>query len=195
MDKNDDLGSPRLLLHWFPPIAANKLCRGEKWDKSVSRLLGAPFSFVVHGNVPEATITQPSWEKATVKIAGQTLDTQVDYMWTWQVEGSGEWWLWGVVSGSGICGFSQWQWLAYPPPQICCKVHVKWSVRKLFKNHNVICQCNLINNSSNKVVLRFGCLSRGHLKPEINYSLSGIRKDHTSSHFLLFFKSFFKFIF
>ena len=67
-------------------------------------------------------------------------------------------------------------------------------MRKLFKNHNAIFQYNLINNSSNKVVLRFGCLSRGRLKSEINYSLSGIRKDHTSSHFLLLFKSFFKFI-
>ena len=63
---------------------------------------------------------------------------------------------------------------------------MKGSVRKLFKNHNAIFQCDLINNSSNKAVLRFGCLTRGHLKPEINYSLSGIGKEHTSSHFLLF---------
>ena len=150
------------------------------------QMIGGPLLIVVRGNVPEATITQPSWEKATVNIAGQTLDAQVGYMWTWQVEGSGERWFWGVASGSGICGFSQWQWPAYPPPQMCCKVHVKWSVRKLFENHDALFQCNLINNSSNKAVLRFGCLSGGHLKPEIKYSLSGIRKDHTSSHFLLF---------
>ena len=58
-------------------------------------------------------------------------------------------------------------------------------MRKLFKNHNAIFQCNPINNSSNTVVLRFGCLSRGHLKPEINYSLSGVSKDHSADRFLL----------
>ena len=46
------------------------------------QMIGGPLLIVVRGNVPEATITQPSWEKATVNIAGQTLDAQVDHMWT-----------------------------------------------------------------------------------------------------------------
>lgn len=41
-----------------------------------------------------------------------------------------------------------------------------------------------MNNSNNTVVLRFEYLNRGCLKPEINYSLSGIRKGCTANRFL-----------
>lgn len=92
----------------------------------------------------------------------------------------------GVMSWSGICDFSQWQW---PPTRLLPHRFVagfmcndQWENSK---NHNAIFQCNPINNSSNTVVLRFGCLSGDHLKPEINYSLLGVRKDHSAIWFLL----------
>lgn len=34
------------------------------------QIIGGPLLIVVHGNAPEATITQLSWGKAAVNIAG-----------------------------------------------------------------------------------------------------------------------------
>ena len=85
---------------------------------------------------------------------------------------------------SGNRGFSQWGWWYLPDwPhrlwQVSCEVINE-------KNGNAVSLWYLaINSSSNKLVLMFGCLSKGLLKPEINYSLSRIRKGCAANWLLL----------
>ena len=118
MGESDDLESSGVLLLWFPPVAASKLCEGEKRDRSVK---GSPCSCCrLWRCCPRALTIAALLGKTEVTAADQTHKwiPRGLYKWTGRRFGGDE-----LIRNRGLSSTTA----AYPPPtsQLCCRVHMR----------------------------------------------------------------------